>query len=113
MLNALRANTTSLATEMKCSPAPWKGRLRALVTPEWITLSDGNRLVREVAVAITKSGWRPVLGIQASGARNLKLRGANGVIRCRGAKPGVPLEHRRRRSSHFGRKWTVRFQPGS
>lgn len=88
ILNALRANTTSSATEMKCSPAPWKGRLRASVTPEWITMSDGNGLVRGVAVPITKSGWRPVLGIQASGARNLELRGANGVIRCRGAKPG-------------------------
>lgn len=83
ILKALRANATSVATEMKCTPPPWKGSLRASVTPEWIVLSDGNGSVRGVAVPITTSGWRPVLGIQNSEARKLELRGADGVLQCR------------------------------
>lgn len=83
ILKALRANAASVATEIKCTPALWKGSLRASVTPEWIVVSDGNGSIRGVAVPITTSGWQPVLGTQKSEARKLELRGANGVLHCR------------------------------
>jgi uncharacterized protein len=83
---ALGTNPTPAPTEMKCSPAPWKGSVRASITPEWITLLDSEGSVRGVAVPMTTSGWRPILGALKSGTNNLELRDANGVIRCRAAK---------------------------
>lgn len=83
ILKAIRTNATSVATEMTCSPAPWKGSVRASVTPEWIALSDENGTIQAVAVPIASSGWRPVLGIVKSNARKLELNGANGTVRCR------------------------------
>ena len=85
---ALRTNPTPAVTEMKCSPPPWNGSVRASITPEWVALLDSKGSVRGVAVPTTKSGWRPVLGILKSGTKKLELRSANGGIRCQEVKMG-------------------------
>lgn len=85
---ALRTNPTPAVTEMKCSPAPWNGSVRASITLEWIALLDSKGSVRGVAVPMTTSGWRPILVILKSGTKKLELRSANGGIRCQEVKAG-------------------------
>lgn len=83
VLTAMRFPPPSEAEDVTCSPTPWTGGVRALITPEWIALSDRNGSIRGVAVPIAKSGWRPMVGIAASTVRKLQLRSASGIIRCR------------------------------
>ncbi|MBJ7437539.1 MAG: hypothetical protein JHD35_00740 [Sphingopyxis sp.] len=83
VLTAMRAAPEGKVADITCIPMPWEGGARARITPEWITLSDRSGLIRGVAVPMTTTGWRPMLGIATSSARKLELRTATGLMRCR------------------------------
>lgn len=83
VLTALRDASAGEMTDIICRQPPWEGGMRALITAEWIALSDRNGSTKGVAVPMTKTGWRPMLGIAASNARTIELRTASGAIRCR------------------------------
>jgi uncharacterized protein len=83
VLTAMRDAPEGKVADITCRPMPWEGGARARITPEWIALSDRNGSIRGVAVPMTTTGWRPMLGIAASSAQKFELRTATGLIRCR------------------------------